>query len=228
MTEKREAVILGSKPLREADVLLHLATPQGRLSVVANAARRSQRRFPSGFPTGAIVEIVCSTSALRASGLLVLNDMRIHHSLLSHETLGPRLLGATGYALELVDRSWPERQESHEKFDCLVCFLRDVAVTSDPAACLLEFCWEWLALLGFRPMTEECVRCGRPTSADGNGRILTDAGGIVCADCRGGRVEGIPMSGDWRREVVRQWVAHVLDLRLKSDRWWPLIWGLSP
>ncbi|PIR21111.1 MAG: DNA repair protein RecO [Deltaproteobacteria bacterium CG11_big_fil_rev_8_21_14_0_20_47_16] len=221
MTQTQQAVIISSKTLRETDILVRFATPHGRLTAIANSARRSQKRFPSGFPLGSEVEILCLPA--KSSHLSTLQDMRIVRSFLGMD-IPHSLLGAMSYALELVDRTWPEHQASPEKFARLTQFLNDLP-QGDPAPVLQRFCWDWLGLLGFQPMVSHCVHCEKQEEVDSGWRILAESGGVVCPDCQGSDRGGIPMTQNWQRDVIPVWIQYVLDIKLKSGEWWHLIWG---
>lgn len=216
------AVILRTRPLREADLWVRVATPNGRMSGVANAALKSRKRFPFGFPIGS--EVLLSYQEGKSPDLVTLQEMTLIHGLLGREGIDHRVLGAVGYALELVDRSWPEHQESPEKFACLTQFLRQVPDSTSAAECLLNFCWEWLRLLGVAPMMTACVRCDAPDMGQRDWRIITSAGGLVCPACSHAQERGIERTAHWKQDVVQFWIAHVLELNLKAESWWKLLW----
>lgn len=217
------AVILRTGALREADLWVRLATPKGRMTAMANAALKSRKRFPSGLPIGAEVRI--RYHAGKTPDLVTLEEMTITRSLLGLEKIDHRRLGAVGYALELVDRSWPEHQESLEKFDCLTRFLEEALQTPDVAQTLLKFCWQWLGCLGFRPMMTACARCDRKYADEADWVVLSDAGGLVCPRCKQLGEKGLARSERWERDIVHLWITTVLDLKLNAETWWKLLWS---
>lgn len=223
MTHSTPAVILRTGHLREADLWVRFATPQGRLSAIANAALKSKKRFPSGLPIGAQVTI--RYHAGKTPDLVTLDEMTIQHSMLGQEGMNHRHLGAVGYALELVDRTWPEHQEGSEKFDCLSAYLADVSRTTDVATALVRFCWQWLGCLGFRPMMTACARCSDPFADTMDWVVLADAGGLVCPSCKRSGERGVPRSEHWERDIAHLWITTVLDLRLNAETWWKLLWS---
>ncbi len=224
MTQALSAVILRSRPLRESDVWVRFATPMGRLTAVANSALKSRKRFPSGFPMGAEVEIQIHPA--KSGDMVTLQEMSIVRNPAAAERLTHLTLGAMGVALEIVDRTWPERQESQPKFDCLCRFMQVVTgTTTRPREALLIFCWEWLDCLGFMPMTSHCARCGKPHAQETDWRVLVDAGGVLCPACLHPSEHGIAMGEGWRREVAWLWITQVLDLKLHSETWWKLLWN---
>lgn len=223
MMHTTSAVILRTGVLREADLWVRFATPQGRLSAIANAALKSRKRFPSGLPTGA--EVTIRYHAGRSPDWVTLDELSIQRSMLGQEGMGHRHLGAVGYALELVDRSWPEHQESFEKFDCLSSFLGEVLRTEDLQHALVKFCWQWLGCLGFRPMMTACARCGAAFADTMDWVVLADAGGVVCPRCRGAGEVGVPRTPHWERDIVHLWITTVLDLKLNAEVWWKMLWS---
>ncbi len=219
MTHTTPAVILRTGALREADLWVRFATPKGRMSAIANAALKSRKRFPSGLPMGA--EVTIRYHEGKTSDWVTLDEMGIRRSPLG---VDHRRLGALGYALELVDRSWPEHQESAEKFACLTAFLGAILQTTDVAQELLRFCWQWLGCLGFHPMMTACARCNTTFTGTADWVVLADAGGIVCPKCKRAGELGISRSDHWERDIVHLWVTTVLDLRLNAETWWKLLW----
>lgn len=223
MTHTIPAVILRTRALREADLWVRFATPKGRLSAIANAALKSRKRFPAGLPTGA--EVTIRYHEGKTADLVTLDEMTIHRSMLSQEGVDYRQLGAVGYALELVDRTWPEHQESSEKFECLTEFLKKMPQTIGVAELLVQFCWQWLGCLGFRPMMDACTRCNMPFADYDDWVVMADAGGLVCPKCRRAGEIGIPRSSEWERDVAHLWITTVLDLKLNAETWWKLLWS---
>lgn len=224
MNQTVSAVILRSRPLRESDLWVRFATPAGRLTAVANSALKSRKRFPSGFPMGAEVEIQYQPA--KSGDMVVLQEMSIVCNPAAAKRMDHLTLGAMGVALEMVDRTWPERQESQPKFDCLCTFMRAVTdAACSPREVLLAFCWEWLDCLGFLPMTSSCARCATPYAQEGDWRILVDAGGVLCPRCIHPSERGIAMGEGWRRDVAWLWITQVLDLKLQSETWWKLLWN---
>lgn len=222
MMHSTPAVILRTRPLREADIWVRFATPQGRMAGIANAALKSRKRFPFGFPMGA--EVNLSYQDGKSPDLVTLQDMALIHGLLGDIRITPELLGAMGYALELVDRSWPEHQSSPEKFGVLTDFLRTSATAHDPRLPLMAFCWKWLQLLGVAPLMTACARCSTAYQSQPDWRILAEAGGLVCQRCRHSQEAGIVLTGEWQPAVVQLWIAQVLDLKLNAETWWKLLW----
>lgn len=223
MTHTTPSVILRTGALREADLWVRFATPKGRVTAIANAALKSKKRFPSGLPIGAEVTIRYHDG--KTPDLGILDEMTIHRSMLGQEGMGHRHLGAMGYALELVDRSWPEHQESPVKFDCLTAFLGELSRTTDVAQELVRFCWRWLGCLGFLPMMTGCVRCERDFGDHDDWVVMADAGGLVCPACKQSGERGLAKSENWERDIVHLWITTVLDLKLNAETWWKLLWS---
>lgn len=222
MMHSTPAVILRTRPLREADIWVRFATPQGRMTGIANAALKSRKRFPFGFPIGS--EVTLSFQNGKSPDLVTLQEMTLTHSLLGGDSISPQLLGAVGYALEWVDRTWPEHQAGPEKFAALTDFLRASVTAANPREALLVFCWKWLHLLGVAPMMTACTRCRTAYQDQTDWRILAEAGGVVCPRCRHPKETGILYAGEWKPAVVQLWIAEVLDLKLNAESWWKLLW----
>lgn len=217
------AIILRTRPLREADLWVRFATPQGRMTAIASSALKSRKRFPCGFPIGAAVTIEFQPS--KSGDLISLSEMTINLSMVGSDHMNHKILGAMGIALELVDRTWPEHQESPQKFECLMRFLKTVDAVAHPADPLLAFCWEWLECLGFLPMMTACTRCDLHYDAQNEWVVIPDAGGLVCPACRRPGEVGIAKSEFWKRDIIHAWITTILDLRLQSESWWKLLWN---
>lgn len=221
MTHTTPAIILRTRPLREADLWVRFATPQGRLTAIANSALKSRKRFPSGLPLGSEVEIRYHEG--KTADLVSLDELNIAHGFLHRPPLDYQRLSALSYALELVDRSWPEHQASPEKFDCVAGFLRGLASAADPAPALIAFCWDWLRCLGFLPMITACARCDADYRQQDHWVVVVEAGGLVCPRCRHASEQGIAMTAQWQRDVIHLWITRVLDLKLNSESCWELL-----
>jgi DNA repair protein RecO len=217
------AIILRTKPLRESDLWVRFATPQGRVTAIANSALKSRKRFPCGFPIGSVATIQFQPS--KSGDLIILNEMTIQQSMVERDRIDHKTLGAMGIALELVDRTWPEHQESPQKFECLKRFLKTMNEDVSPAEPLLTFCWEWLDCLGFLPMMTACTRCDAHYDPQGEWVVIPDAGGVVCPACRRAGELGIAKSEFWKRDIIHAWITTILDLRLQSESWWKLLWN---
>lgn len=217
------AIILRTRPLRETDIWVRFATPQGRVTAIANSALKSRKRFPCGFPMGAVATIQFQPS--KSGDLVVLNEMSVTQSMVGHDRIDHKVLGAMGVALELVDRTWPEHQESPQKFDCLMRFLKFLSDGQRPVDALVNFCWEWLDCLGFLPRMTACTRCDAAYHDQEDWVVVPDAGGLVCPACRHRSEMGIAKSEFWKRDIIHAWVTTILDLRLQSESWWKLLWN---
>ena len=86
MSERSPAIVLVTRPLQEADLLVVLLTPQhGKIRCTARNARKSKRRFAGGLPSGALGEATMHPARRVAgrgeAGLWRLESFRSVHDL---------------------------------------------------------------------------------------------------------------------------------------------------
>jgi DNA repair protein RecO (recombination protein O) len=198
-----EGVVLRTQKLGEADRIVTLLTRHhGRVRGVGKGVRRTRSKF------GARLEPFMHVDAQLYEG-------RSLDVITQVETIAP--YGgdlATDYArytagtamLETAERfTDQEKQPATQQFLLLVGGLRALAAGEhDPTLVLDAFLLRSLAVAGYAPSFDECVRCGTPGP---HPWFAIAAGGALCAECR---VPGAPtpaaetvtllaalLSGDW-------------------------------
>jgi DNA repair protein RecO (recombination protein O) len=179
-----EAVVLRSVAYGEADRIVTLLTRRhGKLSAIARAARRSQKRFGAALAPFVLGEAMLHER--RGADLLVLDrfDARHDFSGLAFDVV--RLAHAS-YATELVRELTEPRHVDPALFE-LLCELYETVSSHAPRADTLRaFELHLLDELGLRPVLDRCVGCG---TADGagldavGGQIDAARGGLVCGAC---------------------------------------------
>ena len=160
---KTPAIILAGRDLGESDRLLTLFTRDlGRLSAVARAARRSKRLIDQGRDLLHLdsCDLVEPFEAIRA-------DVR-------------RYAGAC-YLCELARELFPEREPAQAAFGLLSHALGRLAGGQDAPAWERLAALRLLALAGFAPRLEGCLRCGAPPEPPL--RFLPAVGGLLCPAC---------------------------------------------
>jgi DNA repair protein RecO (recombination protein O) len=192
-TWKTEAVVLRSIRFAEADCVLHLYTlERGRIGAIAKGVRKTKSRF------GARLEPFSHAELLLHEGRGELHTVRGAELLRSHErsrTDGYRL--AVGHiGLEAMLRLFVEQDANAPAFHALSRFLDlldgvEARLPAQPALdpLALSFQLKLLWLSGYLPHLTGCTSCGEEKPLVG---FSAEAGGGVCAECRGGAIDVSP------------------------------------
>ena len=191
------AVILATRPLGEADLLVVLLTPHdGKVRAAARHARKSKRRFAGGLTGGAVGQ----AGLVRRSGggLWRLDTFT---PLTDHAAVGRDLtrFAYVAYLCELTDVLVVEPEPDPRLFVALTTALdRTVRHTPEPAV-LRWFELRLLSGLGLVPALEQCAVCGEPAlnevalARDGV-RFDERRGGVLCT-VHGAGAQPAPSSG---------------------------------
>lgn len=235
------AILLRTRPLREADCLLTYFTEHdGKIVGVGAHARRSQRRFGGALEPGTIGVMRYTEQAHQA--LVRVEEMQVEWSPLG----APSPLShfaALGVMLDIAEATTVERQAGPEKFDLLRAAI--IHLHEAPQQILLQWCIRWFAALGLAPILDRCLRCNTPCDVAAVVMFLPAEGGVVCPQC--GRGSGIAIALDaasrrhWQQlaagenghwvlarslpDAVWQYCHHVTGRTLKSGRYWEMVWG---
>jgi DNA repair protein RecO (recombination protein O) len=206
-TWKTEAVVLRSIRFAEADCVLHLYTlERGRIGAIAKGVRKTKSRF------GARLEPFSHAELLLHEGRGELHTVRGAELVRAHDpsrTDGYRL--AVGHiGLEAMLRLFVEQEANPPAFHALSRFLDlldglearlPARPALDPLALSFQLKLLWLA--GYLPHLAGCASCGEEAPLVG---FSAQAGGGVCADCRGGSLD-VSAEGF---EAVRAFLEHPL------------------
>lgn len=172
--------MLRAQPLGEADRIVTLLTRRnGRVRAVAKGVRRTKSRFGARLEpfthvelqlhTGRTLDVVTQVEMVAAYGSRVSADY-------------PRYTAGQAM-LETAERlTAEERQPALRQFLLVVGGLRTLAGREHDAGLVLDaFLLRSLAVAGYAPALEECVRCQAP----GPHRAFSIAGGgSTCPGCR--------------------------------------------
>lgn len=171
------AIVLGTRPLGEADLLVVLLTPTGKWRTVARYARRSKRRFAGGLPGGAVGE---ARIARGRGELHRLDEFTGMHDL---SNLGRDLTRFTyvAYACELVDALVPEPEPDPRRFVALAEAIEHTLTRPPAAAVLRRLELRLLDTLGLLPTLDRCCVCALPLDPEASD-VPFDAGrgGVRC------------------------------------------------
>jgi DNA repair protein RecO (recombination protein O) len=198
-----EAIVLRTHKLGEADRIITLLTRQhGRVRAVARGVRRTSSRWGSRLEPFTHVDLQIAEG--RSLDVITQAETRTPYG----AGLGgdyERYTAGTAM-LETADRLASEdKQPMLQQFLLLVGGLRAMAAREHPASQVLDsYLLRSLAVAGYAPSFDHCVRCGD----EGPHRWFNpSAGGAMCADCRlpGSATPAAPtiavlgalLAGDW-------------------------------
>ena len=172
------AVVLRTRPLGEADLLVVLLTPgHGKLETAARSARNSKRRFPGGLPSG------LRGLAGIARGRGTLARLERFEASADHSPVGRDLdrFAYVAYLCELTDELVLARHADPLIFAALCTALEAVIAGAPRPGELRRYELALLHALGLLPALELCCVCGEPAIASSQG-VAFDAvrGGVLC------------------------------------------------
>jgi DNA repair protein RecO (recombination protein O) len=183
-----EALLLRAVDFGESDRIVHLLTSdRGRLTAIAKAARRSQRRFPGTLDIFNYLAIE-GRSKPRAS-MAFLEKARLINPFLGLREK-PARYAIASFLIEMLDRLSPEGIVGPDaarlhSFALESLSLLERVEPTPSLRILLEL--RGLDALGLRPEFGRCVRCGRVAgdeiSYDHRVHFHVPDGGIVCNAC---------------------------------------------
>nr|MDD6336080.1 DNA repair protein RecO [bacterium] len=174
------AIVLRTANYRDYDRMLTLLSPEhGRLSALARGCRRPGAKLRGAvqvFQTGQYFfasrqdRLTLTQCELGESYY----NLRFNLSALEHAS----------YIANLCEEAAVPGQADPELYQLLLDTLALLnGGTPPPEEVLVHFVVRLMAHLGYRPEVERCLECGR--EIQGDAAWDAEAGGILCADCRG-------------------------------------------
>lgn len=199
---KTKALVLKRIPLGEKDKIVTLYTREyGKLNAVAKGARRTTSRL-----SGA-TEPLMYLHGLLAEGmnLDIVTQADVRESFPGLRADFGLFLRAT-YACELLDRLTVERDPQADYFDLLLSTLYILQRAKDPDAAVHAYELKLMALAGYEPRLDACIRCESAFEGDVTEAAYSPArGGILCDVCSAQTKEETlpftPAAADWTRRL---------------------------
>lgn len=177
------AVVLATRPLGEADLLVVLLTARaGKIRAAARNARKSRRRFPGGLPGGAMGRATVSPGR---GGLWRLDAFA---SVREVSGLGRDLgkFAYVAYVCELTDALVTEPEPDPRRFAALVEAIESTLEQGADPGILRRFELRLLDTLGLLPALRHCCVCGDdvPLPAEHDRAVSVaysaERGGVLC------------------------------------------------
>lgn len=173
------AVVLRTRPLGEADLVVVLLTPDhGKVEAAATKARSSQRRFAGGLSPG-----MRGTAGL-SRGRGALQRLESFEPSAAHGAVGSDLdrFAYVAYLCEITDELVFERQVETELFAALCGALGAVIEGPPQALTLRQYELALLRCLGLLPALGECCVCGDEVPAQDETVAFEGVrGGTLCS-----------------------------------------------
>ncbi|MBK8013409.1 MAG: DNA repair protein RecO [Deltaproteobacteria bacterium] len=195
------AVVAGTRASREADLVVSLFTPAGRMSAYAYGAKKSRTRFLGALDLFATIDAELCPQRKSAFGMPTLRSAVVRTARLGlRDDLGKIALGA--YVVELVTTVGPEGTGAGELFELLTRTLDQLVHA--PASSVLRRTFELRLLLamGCQPELSGCVVCGSD-QAQGRWFLDLERGGLLCSRHREDAKEVGPHTLAWMRGALR-------------------------
>lgn len=195
-TYKTRGIVLGRMNLGEADRIITLLTPDlGKIKAIAKGSRRIKSKL------GGHLELFNQVDLVVAKGrnLDIVTGARLaaHYPSL---VLDPSRLGFAYLVAEMVGKLVDEGHEVKSLFKLVGDSLADLEKNSPDAVAELYLKLNFLVALGYHPVVDRCVGCGRQLEASGQYWFNAALGGVVDSGCPSDRP--MPITADqiklWR------------------------------
>lgn len=182
--ETTRALVLRRVAYGDADWVITLLTEAfGKVSVMARAARKSRKRFGGALELGQVLSVRMALGRGEVGTLSEARALEVFPAL----TQDLERIALVGAGLELVRELVPQREPDARLFACVLEFLRAVDVASKAnEAQLLAFEVRVMALVGFEPSLDACVKSGARAPEDQAAYFDPELGGVVSRAAGGG------------------------------------------
>ena len=190
--EEMPALVLRTVEFGEADLIVHLLTPErGRVTAMAKHARKSVRRFPGSLDLFNHLEV--KIHPRRRGGMPLLDRARLLSAFLPLRD-DPVRYGLACYVTELLSRLAPEEGAGPEMkgiYAFALEVLRFLESCRPDARTRVMIELRALDALGMRPELRYCVRCGKECDGSDWVSFHVADGGVICRPCGGS--EDLPL-----------------------------------
>ncbi len=174
-----EAIVLRSMDHRETSKLCFFFTKKcGKVIAVLKGIRKDARKFGSSADKCTVNDIVFYQYANSDIHLVGQCDMREFFPVLRENI---RKMNAAEYVCELLNKVMPLEEPNPKIYMLLLDFLRALKTEGDVSRLVHMFQIKVLALSGFRPHLDSCLRCGKDIGPRSRFSVLK--GGLMCAVC---------------------------------------------
>ena len=174
-----EAIVLRSMDHRETSKLCFFFTRKcGKVIGVLKGIRKDPRKFGSSADKCSVNDIVFYQYRNSDIHLVGQCDMREFFPALREDI---KKINAAEYACELLNKVMPLEEPNPGIYSFLLDFFRALENEREVSRLVHMFQIKVLALSGFRPHIDSCVRCGKDIKERARFSVLK--GGLVCGVC---------------------------------------------
>jgi DNA repair protein RecO (recombination protein O) len=211
-----DTIVLRGRDYGEADrILILLTKDMGKIPVIAKSVRKSNSKLKASTQLFSYSRLNINKSKRSTLGVVTQGEtingmMRLREDLTK--------IACASYIGEMIDLTIPDYKPNQQIFLLTLTSFSLLEKINDPYLLLRFFDLRLLAILGYRPRLDKCVKCGR-SCLNGDFVLSPYRGGIVCQSCRGFE-KGIPVSGGTIAVMGRllTWdLRRIFGLKLNDD-----------
>jgi DNA repair protein RecO (recombination protein O) len=179
MIVKTEGIVLRNYDYRETSKIASFYTwDHGKMRGVLKGIRKDPRKFGSHVDKFSVNDIVYYQ--YRKTDLHLISQCDLKQFFFPVRQDYKRNLAAN-YITELVDAVMPVEQPNQPVYTLMLQALNALETIQDISKLVYIFQIKILALSGFSPHIDACVKCNRPIS--GKVRFSLRSGGLICPSC---------------------------------------------
>lgn len=175
-----KGIVLKSIKLNESDKIITLFSQDyGKIKAIAKGIRKTKSRFGSSLENLTLVKIL----AYKGNTLNIINQTEIMNTFFFHCKDLTRY-GLATFCAEMVDKVSVEEDPNEMIYELLKKVLTLLKNEENPILLVESFKWKLFHALGYQPILNRCVQCGK--KMDELQKYIFDIkmGGMVCLECR--------------------------------------------
>ncbi|MFW6070797.1 MAG: DNA repair protein RecO [Candidatus Bipolaricaulota bacterium] len=193
-----EAFVIKKVNFKDSDyIVTFFGGDSGKFAGLAKGARKFESKFGGVFDLLNYVEVVY----YEGSGLDFLKEGELIRNWEGLRT-APDAINAGLRCARTIDRILEEGGLDKGSFELFWSTLSALDESQGkPKMLELSFHLKLFQLLGYRPVLNRCIECGKSLEGESSVRFRPKEGGAICRDC--GTGEGIRISGGLRRGLIK-------------------------
>jgi DNA repair protein RecO (recombination protein O) len=185
---RAEGIVLRTRQLGEADKILTIYTlEKGKITAVARGSKRARSRLMAisqPFTHGSFLLYTGRSMDSVNEGELINSYFKLREDI--------EAMAYATYVAELFDLLVDEGEPSSGLYRLLLSVLTLLENDGDRDVYLTWFTLRFISQLGYQPVLDRCVRCGKPLS--GAVSFSIGQGGMLCSSCMSSDLGRMPVS----------------------------------